>query len=554
VVRGSIFSAILHGLLLAVVIFGLPRILSIPEDEPAPTPQSIEVATVTPQEADALAEASRRLTEAAAANKGSLTADAANSETPADGRPVLQSSASASARAMPEDREADERAPQTGNGASGQSPQQLAEAGAAKRLPERPAEASAKARAATAAAAGAANRPGEPPSAQRRPAAEQAADAIAAASLASPERNRSPAATTDVALSDQAPSPSGAAIFSRGSAAARALLPLVADLPLLDGVIGESVAAQARSASEAAAAADSLPAMAQTIARMQSAAEQGYTHAQFSLAEIYLTGRGRPRDAERGLRYLQRASMNGYAPAQLLLAALSVEGSVVPENLAEASAWLSLAADQGNRKAAEALARLEPQLSARDSVQARQRRSQLRQIFILSSPKPDPQSRQRPTDDQLRVATTLGDEEAVYLLLGQGADADRADEDGRTPAIEAAWRGYGKVLTALLDQGADLLATDATGKSALVWAAINGHGEIAERLIDAEVPVDQKDREGMTALMRAAWNGHADVVARLLRRRADPNLRDRRGRTALDYARVSRNGEAIRLLQAATRS
>ena len=196
---------------------------------------------------------------------------------------------------------------------------------------------------------------------------------------------------------------------------------------------------------------------------MASAAEQGYAHAQFSLAEIFLTGNGLPRDVDKGLQYLQRASLNGYVPAQLLSAALSVEGSVRPRDLAEAHAWLSAAAEQGSKQASEALERIERQMTLRDDLRARQRRSQLRQVFVLSNPKPDDRIQQPPREDQLRVATTLGDVEAVYVLLAQGSDANKPDGDGRTATIEAAWRGYGKILYALLEQGADTRTTDSSG-------------------------------------------------------------------------------------------
>lgn len=96
----------------------------------------------------------------------------------------------------------------------------------------------------------------------------------------------------------------------------------------------------------------------------------------------------------------------------------------------------------------------------------------------------------------MRIATTLGDEEAVYVLLAQGSDANKPDEDGRTAAIEAAWRGYGKILNALIDQGADAKVTDGSGKTALMWAAINGHADIAESLIKAELPINAQIRRG----------------------------------------------------------
>ena len=614
-IRGSTFSAILHGLLLALLLFGLPHVMLLIEGEPtseprAPEPQQIEVATITPEQAKEIDKAAARpLEDIAKSESGKqqgLVADAVNTETDQQSSNKLQSAAGSNAviqapdnatdglsdtpdqngqaratestaavspsaaapntlQAAPSQRQTPSEArtasaaatPQTSREAVSETvppnadPSPAIEATTARDAATRsvePLEAGAPSAAATNSATEGASAPTQPLAAQTPGAAQEAA---AQQSPAQASRAAQQAAEPSSASVTASPS-SGAAALAAGDAASRTVQPLVAALPRLDETVGEIFAAERRTAAEAAKAAQSFPALQQTISRMSLAADQGYAHAQFALAEILLTGDGQPRDVEKGLQYLKRASLNGYAPAQLLTAVLATEGSILERDLAEAHAWLEAAAERGSQQAQEALPRLEQQMTPRETVRARQRRSQLRQVFVLSSPQSDKNARQ-PREEQLRVATTLGDVEAVYVLLSQGADANKPDGEGRTAAIEAAWRGYGKILNALLDQGADARSTDESGKTALMWAAINGHAEVAQRLIDAEIPVNAQDREGMTALMRAAWNGHVQVVDLLLKNRASTAVRDRSGKTALDYAAQSGRTEIVRLLQAPRR-
>lgn len=616
-IRGSAFSGIIHGLLLALLLFGLPHIMLLIDGEPAvdprPEPKQIEVATVTPEQAAEIDKAAARpLDEIAKSETGrqqGLVADAVNTETDKQSSNKLQSAAGSNAVIQAPDNETDglsDEPDQNGQARATESAAAVDPSTAAPNTAQAaPSTRQTASEARTASAAAATQSPraadareaalpdadpsraveaatardpreAAPPAENLRAGAPNATSESAAADNASSpaqQRPAQPASTAQEAAAQQsaaqtpssaqqsaaqasasaaASSSSGASALAAGDAASRTVQPLVAALPRLDETVGEIFAAERRTPAEAAEAAQSSPALQQTISRMSLAADQGYAHAQFALAEILLTGDGQPRDVERGLQYLKRASLNGYAPAQLLTAVLATEGSILERDLAEAHAWLEAAAERGSQQAQEALARLEQQMSPRETVRARQRRSQLRQVFVLSSPQSDKNARQ-PREEQLRVATTLGDVEAVYVLLSQGADANKPDGEGRTAAIEAAWRGYGKILNALLDQGADARSTDESGKTALMWAAINGHAEVAQRLIAAEIPVNAQDREGMTALMRAAWNGHAQVVDLLLKNRANAAIRDRSGKTALDYAAQSGRSEIVSLLQAAQR-
>lgn len=293
------------------------------------------------------------------------------------------------------------------------------------------------------------------------------------------------------------------------------------------------------------------PALKQTLKRMQARAEEGYAHAQFSLAEMMLTGEAPDGSIKKAMRLLNRAAIGGYLPAQLALGMLSAEGSGIKRNVAEAHTWWAVATEQGNTQAREALHRLEKRMDSRQTLEARKRSYQLRKVLVIIHGTDLKKASKAELSDRLRVAAALGDIESVHILLAQGADADGADEDGRNAAIEAAWRGYVGIIKTLIEDGANLAAADKTGKNPLMWASINGHAGVAEQLIDAGAPIDTQDSEGITALMRAAWNGHVNAVKILLKKGADFTLKDKKGRSALDFSILEGNKDILKILEKA---
>jgi ankyrin repeat protein len=278
------------------------------------------------------------------------------------------------------------------------------------------------------------------------------------------------------------------------------------------------------------------PAMKTSINRIEQRSQEGYAHAQFSLAEMYLTGEGVAKDVDKAIKFLNSAAIGGYLPAQLALSMLSAEGSSIKPNLPETHTWLAVAAEQGNKAAQKALPKIEKLMAARDILEARKRSYQLRKVLVLIHGTDIKKSSKSDLSERLRIAAALGDVESVHILLAQGGDADGPDIYGRTAVIESAWRGYTRIVKSLIDNGANLSAADNTKKNALMWAAINGHAEVIKDLITAGSPIDAQDSEGLTALMRAAWNGHALAVKVLVEAKANFRLKDKNNLTALDYA------------------
>ena len=291
------------------------------------------------------------------------------------------------------------------------------------------------------------------------------------------------------------------------------------------------------------------PALEQTAKRLKSRSEEGYAHAQYSLAEMILTGDVSDGGQKKAIQLLNRAAIGGYLPAQLALGILSAEGRIMERNVAEAHTWWAIAADQGIKQAREALHKLEKNMTSRDAVEARKRNFQLRQVLVLIHGSDLKKASKSELSDRLRVAATLGDVESVHVLLAQGADADGTDEDGRSAVIEAAWRGYIDIVNTLINDGANLAATDNTGKNSLMWTSINGHHNVAKKLVASGIPINAKDKEGITAIMRAAWNGHVETVQTLLKVKANPHLKDKKGRTALDFSILEGNITIVNILK-----
>lgn len=156
----------------------------------------------------------------------------------------------------------------------------------------------------------------------------------------------------------------------------------------------------------------------------------------------------------------------------------------------------------------------------------------------------------------LMQAAARGREEVVGCLSNHGADANAADDNGRTALSLAAkygyegleplpvacdnisvdWRkaadaGRKAVVVRLLASGADVNAATNMGETALSEAASCGHAEVVTALLACGnisiytkcessqppgVDVNAKNKDGNTALELALFNGHTKVIEILL--------------------------------------
>ncbi|XP_058799767.1 ankyrin repeat domain-containing protein 35 isoform X15 [Phymastichus coffea] len=154
----------------------------------------------------------------------------------------------------------------------------------------------------------------------------------------------------------------------------------------------------------------------------------------------------------------------------------------------------------------------------------------------------------------LHYAATLGHADATALLLELGADANRQDRKGRTPALCAAAKGQLETLKLLVQHGGSLRARTLRGTGVAHEAAASGRPEllgwIARRrpaLLDAAAP------DGRTPLHVAAQRGHLGVCKLLLDGGARANALMRAGggapATPLDAALQRGHRDCAKLVQ-----
>jgi len=177
--------------------------------------------------------------------------------------------------------------------------------------------------------------------------------------------------------------------------------------------------------------------------------------------------------------------------------------------------------------------------------------------------------------DGLHKAAHENDREALAAFIAGGADLDRRDTNGRTPAHVAAFASHDGIVRALAEAGADMnalenglydvvtiaavandpdmvslaielgndpgLTTSVYDGTALIAAAHLGHHEVVRRLIAAGAPLDHINNLHWTALIEAVVLGdggpnHTATVKALVEAGADVSIGDRDGVTALQHA------------------
>lgn len=105
----------------------------------------------------------------------------------------------------------------------------------------------------------------------------------------------------------------------------------------------------------------------------------------------------------------------------------------------------------------------------------------------------------------ISYAAFNGKHEIVQLLIGAGADVNRANDRTMTPLMFASIRKDNTaVIKQLLAAKVDVNARSQNGNNALMTAAINGATDAVGLLVEAKAEVNAKDNEGHTALMSAA--------------------------------------------------
>ncbi|KAK0182649.1 hypothetical protein PV327_000764 [Microctonus hyperodae] len=117
----------------------------------------------------------------------------------------------------------------------------------------------------------------------------------------------------------------------------------------------------------------------------------------------------------------------------------------------------------------------------------------------------------------LHYAATLGHADATALLLRLGADPNRQDRKGRTPALCAAAKGQLETLKILAQHGGSLHARTVRGTGVAHEAVLSGRIELIEWLAKKKpTTLDVATHDGRTPLHVAALHGYLDACKVLL--------------------------------------
>ena len=164
----------------------------------------------------------------------------------------------------------------------------------------------------------------------------------------------------------------------------------------------------------------------------------------------------------------------------------------------------------------------------------------------------------RLTDEQkallnkrLLDAAKSGDEDGVNAALGDGADVDVVDEEGRASLHCAVFRGDVKVVKLLLNKNANANAVSNDGYVPLSVAVTCSNYKMAQLLLEHDLDVNVRDGEGYTPLVWAAFKGYIALVDMFLKRGADVNVAGNDGNSALHFAVIRNHKEIVEMLIAA---
>ena len=116
----------------------------------------------------------------------------------------------------------------------------------------------------------------------------------------------------------------------------------------------------------------------------------------------------------------------------------------------------------------------------------------------------------------LHLATLLGSDQVVKMILDQTVNVNPKDLKERTPLHLAVWCGYDRVVNELLEHGADTNAKDYKGATPLHVAVWMSYGLLVQDLLDYGADIHVEDRNGVTPQQLAEAEGIDRRVKMLL--------------------------------------
>jgi len=148
------------------------------------------------------------------------------------------------------------------------------------------------------------------------------------------------------------------------------------------------------------------------------------------------------------------------------------------------------------------------------------------------------------------IFDNLNNTNALITLIEKGADINTANTDGQTPLIVASKLGEEKTVELLLSKKANVFHRDKHNSTALHEAIKNNYSNIAELLIKNKANINAIDNDTNTPILIALKNGNKDVSKLLLSYDdIDVFTKNKLGDTTLSLALKNGYNDIVELLK-----
>jgi len=149
----------------------------------------------------------------------------------------------------------------------------------------------------------------------------------------------------------------------------------------------------------------------------------------------------------------------------------------------------------------------------------------------------------------LMVASYIGNEEIVKLLIKHGADLNKVNSrDGLTALHIASLQNKLSVIEILISNGMDVNVKDLENKTALIYAIEKNNREIVEYLLKNNAKLPEENEIMNQVIHPAVLYGFQDLAGEIMKKGASLSSKDNNGRSLLHNAVIGMNIEWIDLL------